>query len=78
MSSLSMQSIAKLEEVFEMRNGYVVNYTNASFRSLILRITHIDVYSGEYDDNVRYPSKAKKLRRFIEIESDEMFGNCFL
>lgn len=77
MSSLSALDKAKLEDVFEMQGGYVGNYNNQSFRNLIIRASGIDVYTGEYE-NGWYPSKAKKLRRFIEIESDMNVGKVLL
>lgn len=77
MSSLSALDKAKLEDVFEMQGGYVGNYNNQSFRNFIIRTSGIDVYTGEYE-NGWYPSIAKKLRRFIEIESDMNVGKVLL
>lgn len=77
MSSLSALDKAKLEDVLEMHGGYVGNYNNQSFGNLIIRTVGIDVYAGEYE-NGWYPSKAKKLRRFIEIESDVNVGKVLL
>lgn len=77
MSSLSKMNQAKMEDVFKMQSGYVNNHSNQSFQNLIIKATGIDVYDGEYE-NGRYPSKAKKLRRFVEIESDENVGKVLL
>ena len=77
MSSLSKMNQAKMEDVFKMQGGYVNNHSNQSFRNLIIKATGIDVYDGEYE-NGWYPSKAKKLRRFVEIESDENVGKVLL
>ena len=77
MSSISIANKAKMEDVFTMRDGYVGKYTNHSFQSLIAKATGIDVYSGAYDTG-QYPSKAKKLRRFVEVESNESVGKVLL
>ena len=77
MSSLSKMNQAKMEDVFDMHGGYVNNYNNQSFQNLIIKTTGIDVYCGEYEDGW-YPSKAKKLRRFVEVESDENVGKVLL
>ena len=66
-----------MEDVFKMQGGYVNNHSNQSFQNLIIKATGIDVYDGEYE-NGWYPSKAKKLRRFVEIESDENVGKVLL
>lgn len=77
MSSLTKMNQAKMEDVFKMQGGYVNNHSNQSFQNLIIKATGIDVYDGEYE-NGWYPSKAKKLRRFVEIESDENVGKVLL
>lgn len=77
MSSLSVLNRAKLEDVLQMQYGYVGNYNNNSFRNLIIKHTGIDVYADDYE-NGDYPSKAKKLRHFIDIESDENVGKVLL
>ena len=77
MSSLSRTNQAKMEDVFDMHNGYVNNHSNQSFQNLIIKTTGVDVYDGEYE-NGGYPSKAKKLRRFVEVESDENVGKVLL
>ena len=77
MSSLSKMNQAKMEDVFKMQGGYVNNHSNQSFQNLIIKATGIDVYDGEYE-NGWYPSKAKKLRRFVEVESDENVGKVLL
>lgn len=77
MSSLSALNKAKMEDVFNMHSGYVGNYSDNSFQNLIIKTTGIDVYAGEYA-SAFYPSKAKKLRRFVEVESDENVGKVLL
>ena len=77
MSSLSITNQAKMEDVFDMHSGYVNNHNNHSFRTLIIKTTGIDVYGGEYKDGC-YPSKAKKLRRFVQVETDENVGKVLL
>ena len=77
MSSLSALNQVKMEDVFQMQEGYVDGYNNQSFRALIIKVSDIDVYAGEYENGM-YQSKAKKLRHFIEVESDENVGRVLL
>lgn len=77
MSSLSPLNQAKLEDIFQMDYGSVGNYSNRSFQSLIIKITGIDVYEGEYNTSP-YSSKAKKLRHFIDIETDQNVGKVLI
>lgn len=80
MANLTPQEESWAEFVFDMNNGYVLEKSginsNRMFGNIIKKICGIDVYS-----NLKYQnetSKAKKLRKFFELESDENVGNVIL
>lgn len=74
MASLSPAEKEFFEELFGMDSGYILenvdaNITNAKFASIVKDTTGLDVYRRKYQ---KYgSSKAKRLRAFWELESDE-------
>lgn len=76
MSSLSPFEKAKLESLFNMGGGYVLNFTNSTFASFLGRHVNIDIHDDKYKFNG--PSKANKLRAFWTIESDDTVGHVTL
>ncbi len=72
MSSLKPTDILILEKLFEMGDGYVLNFSNASFQRFILDVCNIDIYDSKYA--VYGESKANRLRRFWPVESDKTVG----
>ena len=60
------------EDIFGMSSGYVLDYTNVTFDELFRNTVGINIYDDKYAFNG--DSKAKKLRAFWEIESDEIVG----
>ena len=76
MSTLSAVNCAFAEIVFDMEQGYVLNFTNATFKNFVLRSIGIDV-----EDDPKYKaggSKARKLRQIIRDESDAKVGKLLL
>ncbi len=72
----SFRDKAIMEKLFNMEGGYVLNLSNSQFGALIAECSNIDVYS-----NPKYtsePSKAKKLRKFWNNESDSIVGRVIL
>lgn len=65
MSDIKNPTKQKLEHILGMRTGYVLDFTNATFRDFILTAVGIDV-------DIRYPdgSKAVRLRNFWQNESN--------
>jgi len=57
-----------LEKIFEMRGGYVCDFSNRTFRDFVLENTGIDVYTDKYVQSGT--SKANRLRAFWRIESN--------
>jgi len=77
MSSLSLIDRARLEDLLQMSGGYVLSFSNAQFASLVSSATNINI-----EDKVKYPtpelSKARRLRRFWDEESDYNVGKLNL
>jgi hypothetical protein len=72
MSILSPGDKARLERLFDMKGGYVLNFSNAAFGGFVAESVDIDIYSEEYGESRM--SKANKLRRFWRIEDDLKVG----
>jgi len=69
MSNLTDAEKRYFEKLFNMRSGYVLDYTDATFGELFNR-HGIDIHSSKYK---KYgTSKAKKLRAFWEQEPDSV------
>jgi hypothetical protein len=65
MANLKNPTKQKLEHLLNMRTGYVLDFTNATFQDFILTSVGIDV-DKKYPDG----SKAVRLRSFWRDESD--------
>lgn len=72
MSSLTSIERIKLEKIFDMSSGYVLDFSNDSFHQHVLRETNTDIYVDRYE--YYGGSKAKRLRRFWDIEEDKTVG----
>ncbi|MBT3314062.1 abortive infection family protein [archaeon] len=68
MSNLSSIEKLKLERLFEMDGGYVLEFSNRTFQEFILENIRVDIY----DDKYAYASgsKANRLRAFWTEESN--------
>ena len=55
------------EKLFEMKSGYVLNFSNHSLKMFILDSVSINIYDDKYD--YASCSKANRLRKFWELES---------
>lgn len=60
-----------METLFDMRTGYVLDYSDITFESTVRYATGVDIF-----DDKRYPrvSKANRLRHFLQIESPYKIG----
>jgi len=72
MSNLKPIEKRAFEDLFEMSSGYVLDFTNAQFAEFFRDIVNVDIYSEKYA--ITGDSKAKRLRAFLEIESDLSVG----
>lgn len=72
MASLSYREKSKLEALFGMESGYVLQFSNSSFARFIGDVCNIDIYGGKgYEE---YASKANKLRQIWKNENDIVVG----
>jgi hypothetical protein len=58
----------KFEELFGMRSGYVLGFSNQEFAEIFRDLLRIDIYSEKY--SIHGDSKANRLRAFWEIEEN--------
>lgn len=59
---------AQFEKLLEMGSGYVSNFSDASFYTIVADTTGLDIHCDKY--TTHGSSKAKKLREFWRLESD--------
>ncbi|MFM6017587.1 MAG: phospholipase D-like domain-containing protein [Dolichospermum sp.] len=82
MSDLSSIEKNKLENMFNMKNGYVLNlpeknlFSDNTFKAFILDSTGINIYEEKYGNEGK--SKAKRLRAFWKQESNYIVGKLIL
>jgi hypothetical protein len=72
MSTLKMLERGCLEKLFGMGSGYVMDFSNRTFEEFFHENARTDIYADRYAFNG--DSKAKRLRAFIEVESDPVVG----
>lgn len=72
MSNLSSIEKIRLEKVFEMSGGYVLNFTNRTFKEFFIDNFGIDIYDTKY--NYGSGSKANRLRAFWNAEPNHIVG----
>lgn len=75
MSSITPLERAKLERLFDMSDGYVLGFNDATF-GIFFGNLDIDINASKY--RMRGKSKAKRLREFWRIEGDLVVGNSIL
>jgi hypothetical protein len=73
MSDLTTLEKHKLEKLLGMGNGYVLNFTDRTFQDFVLEHTEIDILSEKY--KLHSGSKANRLRKFWDIESNNTIGH---
>lgn len=71
MSSITAVERRILEDLLGMSTGYVLDFTDASYAEFF-RDHGVDIESPKYHANGR--SKAKRMRRFWELEQDKTVG----
>jgi len=68
MSDLKYVDQLKFEKLFKMDTGYVLNFSNRTFRDFVISVIGKDIYDEKY--NRFSGSKANRLRAFWEKESN--------
>ena len=69
MSKLNSIDKSKLEKIFGMDSGYVLDFSDRTFQEFIYESIHIDINSEKY--NYRTGSKANRLRGFWKVENNK-------
>jgi len=75
MSSLTPIEKAALGSLFDMSSGYVLDFSDATIETFFGELD-IEIHSDKYQS--KGSSKAKKLREFWRLESDEVVGSSVL
>ncbi|UII74869.1 abortive infection family protein [Flagellimonas sp. HMM57] len=68
MADLSYKEKLIIERLFDMRSGYVMDFSNRTFQEFIYDSLKIDIYDSKYD--YESGSKANRLRAFFKEESN--------
>lgn len=76
MSEISRSTKNKLEELFGMDSGYVLDLSNAQLQEYVKDETNIDIYDKKYD--FQSGSKANRLRAFWKIENNYLVSKLSL
>lgn len=74
MSSLSQLEKRTLEKLFDMGTGYVLGFSNRTFREFFLDTVGLDIYDTKYD--YASGSKANRLRAFWSVEPDHIVAKA--
>lgn len=72
MSDLTSAEKFRFEKLFGMESGYVIDFSNRTFREFVLDTVGIDIYDEKYDYSTG--SKANRLRKFWQEESNLIVG----
>ena len=72
MSSLTTIEKKYFESLFDMAGGYVMDFTNDSFRAFCKETANVDFYIDKHPFIA--VSKANRLRAFWDNESDQVVG----
>lgn len=73
MSNLTFIERKKLEDLFRMAGGYVLDFTDFTFQQFMVEAARVDIDDQKYYENGT--SKAKRLRAFWKIEPNHVVAN---
>jgi hypothetical protein len=74
MAELTIRETIDIDKLFRMESGYVLDFSNASFRAFVYDSTGVDVNSEDSANSYYGLSKAKSLRLFFRAESSYLSG----
>ena len=74
MSSLTVIDRRYLEKFLEMGSGYVLNFTDRTFAEFFENELSVNIDDPKY--RLKGSSKGKRLRAFLEIESDAVVAKA--
>lgn len=72
MAEIKFQERRHFEKIMEMASGYVLDFSNSTFREFVYDTIKIDIDEEKYYENGG--SKANRLRTFLKLESDYNAG----
>ncbi len=72
MANLTYIEKSTIETFLGMKSGYVMDFSDRTFQEFVFDATACDINNDKYHYNSN--SKANRLRAFIKIESDYVFG----
>lgn len=72
MANLTYIEKATIEGFLGMKSGYVMDFSDRTFHEFVLEATGLDINSEKY--HYASNSKANRLRGFIKVESNYVFG----
>ena len=76
MADLSSIEKLKIEKLFDMGTGYVIDFSNRTFYEFILENMGIEIYDSKYD--YASGSKANRLRALWQKESNYVVGQLLM
>src|SRR5437879_2224354 len=72
MSDLTFLEKSRLEKMFDMGGGYVLDFSNRTLAEFVAESTGRDIYDAKY--NYASGSKANRLRAFWATEANHVVG----
>lgn len=76
MSDLTRREKLKLEKIFEMEGGYLLDFSNATLSNFVFEILNLEFYSDKYQEFG--DSKANRMRAIWSKESNYSVGKLIL
>lgn len=73
---MTIETKIKLEQLFEMNSGYVMDLSGPQFEDFVYEKTGINIFDKKY--SFRSGSKANRLRAFWNLESNQNVSNLNL
>lgn len=70
MANLTYTEKKRLESLFAMPSGFVMNFSNYEFRNFVQSSVELDIYNSKYE--LGSGSKANRLRKFWDCESNQI------
>lgn len=78
MSNLKTSDKTILEKLFNMRSGYVLDFSDRSMEQFLKEEFKIDTYDAKYDFDFPSKSKANRMRGIWMVENDATVGGIIL
>jgi hypothetical protein len=76
MADLTYLDRMKLEQLYGMKSGYVLDFSDRTFEEFVRESTNKDIFGQQYKYNSG--SKANRLRAFWNVEPNDIVGKLIL